>query len=427
MKRIICTVMALILVLALCACGGDSLVSGDENLRKGYDRSEDIPVYDFLSEEHTTPENYEKYAEGAIDFGVKLLAENVQDGENVVLSPVSVSSVLALLANGAADKTRSEIRNVIASGADVDLINTGEYYLGRRLVAFNSEDGYFKNANSLWFNDTFDVKSPFLQTSANYYDVGVFRVDFTQEDTAEKINGWVSENTDGEIDKLLDEVEGDSAALVINTALLNDAWATPYSDTQISEGEFHGAKGDTQAEFMTSKEYYISTSYAEGFIKGFENVPCKFAALLPKDGQDITEFVQKLTGNRFTALLDSQSPMETCIVTLPQFSVESRLELADSLKLMGINGMFDASKADFSNLSNTGQVFVSKVTQDAFIEVGPQGAKAGAATVAEILYGSAQIPELPEKELTFDRPFVFVIFDNESNIPVFVGVVNNIE
>ncbi len=424
MKRLICVFMALIMVLSLCACGGNSLISGDENLRKDFNRSEDIPVYDYLSGEHTTPENYEKYSQGAIDFGVKLLAESVTKDENIVISPVSVSSVLAVLANGAADKTRNEIRNAISGGADTDLINTGEYYLNSRLTAFNSEDGYFKTANSLWFNDNFDVKSSFLQTSANYYDAEIFRIAFSEEDALDKINGWVSENTDGEIEKVLQEIEDDSAALVINTALLNDAWATPYVSTQ--KGTFHGAKGDAQAEFMTSQEYYISTSYGEGFIKGFKNVPCKFVALLPKEGQDITEFVKGLTGNRFSALLESQSPMETCVASIPEFSVDTHIELADSLKAVGINTMFDMNKADFSNLSNTGQVYISRVTQDAFIEVGPQGAKAGAASVADIKYGSSDAPELPEKRLNFDRPFVFAIFDNESNIPVFMGVVNNI-
>lgn len=424
MKRIVCVFMALILVLSLCACGGNSLITGDENLRKAFDRSEDVPVYDYLSQEHTTPENYEKFAQGAIDFGVRLLGESATADENIVISPVSVSAVLSVLANGASGKTSTEIRNAIADGASVDLINTGAHYLNSRLTAFNSDEGYFKSANSLWFNDTFDVKSSFLQTSSNYYDAGIFRIDFSEDGAVDKVNGWVSENTDGEIDKVLEEIEGDSAAFVINTALLNDAWATPYVTTQ--RQTFHGAKGDTQAEFMSSQENYLSTSYAEGFVKGFKNIPCKFVALIPKEEQDVTAFARGLTGNRFTALLESQSPMETCIASIPEFSVDTHIELADSLKAVGIKEMFDVNKADFSNLSNTGQVFINKVTQDAFIEIGPQGARAGAASVADLMYGSANFPELPEKRLNFDRPFVFAIFDNESNIPVFMGIVNNV-
>lgn len=424
MKRVICIIMAFVLVLSLCACTDSSGISDNENLLTDFKRSEDVPAYNFTSGEEIIPEDYAKYTEGATDFAVKLLAENAKEGENLVISPLSVSSVMSVLANGASDKTRTQLRNALAAGADTDLINTCSHYLSSRLTAFNSEEGYFKTANSLWFNDTFDVKSSFLQTTANYYDAGVFRIPFAEGSAADKVNGWVAENTEGEIEKVIDGIDVDSAALVINTALLNDAWATPYHSTQT--GTFHGANGDTQAEFMSSVEYYISTSYGEGFVKGFENVPCKFAALLPAEGEDVTEFVKNLTANRLTALLESQSPMERCVASLPEFSIETRLELADSLRALGIENAFDRDKADFSNLSNSGRVYIDKVTQDAFIEIGPQGAKAGAATVADIKYSLSENPELPEKELSFDRPFVFVIYDNESNIPVFMGIVNNV-
>lgn len=426
MKRLICIVMVLAVVFSLCACS-DSIMSSDANLKKDFDRSENIAQYDFLSEEHTTPENYEKYAEGLVDFGIRLLAENMIENENAVVSPVSASAVLGTLAVGASGKTSAEIRNTIASGANTDVISTGTHYLFSRLTAFNNDEGYFKSANSLWFDNSFDVKSSFLQTCTNYYDTDIFRIDFTEVDAADKVNGWVKEKTDGEIEKILDSVDG-ACTVAINTALLEDAWTTPYEDFQMSEGTFYGAKGDAQAQFMTSNEFYLSTSYAEGFVKGFKNVPCKFMALLPKEGESIEAFVKNLSADRLTAIIDSQAPMERCIAKLPVFSMESDLELTESLKAMGINTLFDAEKADFSNLSNAGKVYVSEVNQKTFVEVGAQGAKAGAASSAFLSAGAFPSQEEIEfKELNFDRPFVFVIYDNESYVPAFIGIVNNVD
>lgn len=428
MKRVLCLVIALFLLLSLFGCKDSSLLSSDANLKKDYDRSDVVAEYDFFSETHTTPDNYNKYAEGGAEFAARLLSESIREGENTVLSPVSVSAVLSVLANGASGKTSSEIRKAIAGGADTDLINICSHYLSERLPAFNNEEGYVNLANSLWFNDKFDVKSQFLQTATNYYDADIFRLDFAQEDVIGKVNGWVSEKTKGEIESILDELDKSSPAVVVNTALLEDVWATPYTETQMSEDVFHGAKGDTQAEFMTSQEYYVSTDFAEGFVKGFKNIPCKFAAFMPKGNEDIAEFANNLTGNRFMALIESQQPMERCLAKLPVFSVDSELELADILESVGINAMFDPEKADFSNLSSTGGVYVNRVTQKAFIEVGPQGAKAGAATAAVLTYGSAPTDGEKEiKKIVFDKPFVFAIYDNESNIPVFMGVVNNVE
>lgn len=426
MKRLICVLMIFITAFSLCACS-DSIMHSDANLKKDFERSENVPTYDFLSEEHTTPENYEKYTEGSIGFGIKLLAENMQEGENTVVSPVSASAVLSTLALGAGGKTSSEIRNAIASGTSTDVISTGTHYLFSRLTAFNSEEGYFKSANSLWFDNRFDVKSSFLQSCTNYYDTDIFRIDFTEVDAADKVNGWVNEKTDSEITNIIDSTEG-ACTIAINTALMKDAWATPYDELQMSKGTFSGAKGDTEAEFMSSNEFYVSTAYAEGFVKGFKNVPCKFMALLPKEDENITDFVNNLSVGRLTAIIDSQAPMERCVAKLPVFSVESDLELTESLKAMGINTMFDAEKADFSNLSNAGQVYISEINQKAFVEVGPQGAKAGAATSAVLAYGVSPSEDVVEfKEITFDRPFVFVIYDNESNVPAFIGVVNNVD
>lgn len=428
MKRVLCLILAMFLLLSLFGCGDDSLLSSDANLKKDFDRSDVVADYDFLSENHTTPENYSKYTEGQAEFAARLLSESIKDGENTVVSPASVSAVMSLLANGAGGKTSSEIRKAIAGGADTDLINICSHYLSERLSAFNNEEGYVNLANSLWFNDKFDVKSAFMQTATNYHNADIFRLDFAQEDVLSKVNGWVSDKTKGEIESILDELDKNSPAVVVNTALLEDVWATPYNKFQMSEDVFHGAKGDTQAEFMTSEEYYVSTAYAEGFVKGFKNIPCKFAAFMPVGDESITDFAKNLTGNRFTSLIESQQPMERCFAKLPAFSIESELEMVDVLKATGVNAMFDPEKADFSNLSSTGEVYVSDITQKAFIEVGPQGAKAGAATAAVLAAGSAPDGSEKEiKEIVFDKPFVFAIYDNESNVPVFMGVVNNVD
>lgn len=426
MKRYICILMVLSLAFSLCACS-DSVLSSDANLVKDFKRSENSPEYDFLSEEHTTPEDYDKYTEGSIDFAINLLRENMKENENTVVSPVSASAVLSTLSLGASGKTSTEIRKAVANGINTDVINTGAHYLFSRLTAFNSEEGYFRSANSLWFDNTFDVKSSFLQSCKNYYDTDVFRLDFAESSAADKVNGWVDEKTDGEITKIIDSTEG-ACTIVINTALMEDAWATVYNEDDMSKGTFRGAKGDTEAEFMSSNEFYVSTSYGEGFVKGFKTTPCKFMALLPKEGESVEEFVNNLTGARLTALIESQKPMDRCVAKLPVFSMESDLELTDSLKAMGINTMFDADKADFANLSNGGKVYVSEVNQKAFVEVGPQGAKAGAATSAVLANGVSPSQEETElKELNFDRPFVFVIYDNESGVPAFIGVVNNVD
>lgn len=421
MKRILCVLLCAVMVLLLVACNKNTSGRSEHSLLGEYKKSENIPEYDFMSGEDIMPEDYEKYSQGMMDFSFSLLSSSAKNG-NTVVSPVSVSNVLSLLLNGANTSTAKEIRQTMGM-SDTELINTGNHYLISRLNAFNGEESSFKSADSLWFDDSFDVKAAFLQTAVDYYNAEVMRVDLADKDTEGKINEWVSDNTDGEIPDLIKNLDKDIVMLLVNAVLMQDEWAIAYTEDQLQDGVFNGTEGESDVVYMSSDEHYISSSYAKGFVKGFKNLPLKFVALLPEGDVTAEEFTENLTSARWQELLASQQATSFCAASLPEFSFGFDADLTDSLKAMGINKAFDSNKADFSQLSNTRKPYVSKVQHNAFIEIGPMGAKAGAATVAEMKDTSALV-EIPV--LKFDRPFVFVICDNESNIPVFAGIVNNI-
>ena len=426
MKRVLSVVLCLVFLLSLAACKKDQNGRSEDSLLSDYERADSVPEFDFTSGEIEVTEEYMTWAEGMSEFSFSLLSE-VSGDENVVVSPLSLANVLALLANGAEGTTLKELRRTIA-GVDLDLINASQYYINSRLTAFNTASAYFKSSDSLWLDDSFDVKASFLQSVVNFYNAEVMRVDMAGKDTVNKINEWISHSTDGKITDMLDSVDPSALAVLINAVLMNDEWTTPYSENQLSDAVFHGTQGDKTASFMISQEHYISTAYAQGFVKGFKNLPLKFAAIMPVEDMTAEEFAENLTGARWQALLASQQATTFCTASMPEFEIYTESNLADTLKALGIEKIFDANKADFSNLSNTGKPYVSKVDQDAFIKVGPLGAKAGAATAAVIMYGSESDEDTQTMpRLTFDKPFIFVIYDNESGVPVFTGIVNNTE
>ncbi len=418
MKRLFCLLMLVFMLCSLCACNKD-----DHSLLNDYKKSEDIPVYDFTSGEAETPEDYGDYTVGATEFAFDLLAQLASNEDNVVLSPHSAATALSMLANGAADSTRKQLRNVLCQGEDMDAVNSGNYYLNTRLSSFNTKNWKMTSANSLWLDDSFDVKPAFLQNAVNYYDADVQRV--VLKDAKDIINRWISENTGGEIQNAVGDIAEDTKAIIVNAVLFDDEWVTPYEEGDIKDDIFHGAKGDTTASYMTSEEAYLETTYAQGFTKGFANLPLKFAALLPAEDTEITQFAENLTATRWQTLLDSQRSTVFCKASIPQFDMKTQYSLTDSLKALGITDAFDKDKADFSALSNSDKIFISDVTQDAFVRINAKGAKAGAATV--IKGNATSVPSEEVKTLKFDRPFVFVIYDNESGTPIFTGIVNTIE
>ena len=110
---------------------------------------------------------------------------------------------------------------------------------------------------------------------------------------------------------------------------------------------------------------------------------------------------------------------------MPKFSFDYVTSMVDTLKVMGMEKAFGAD-ADFSEMgkSKYGGLYINDVVQKTFIAVDEQGTKAGAATLVEVRCGSAAPEEI--YYVTLNRPFVFMILDMETKIPVFIGAVTDL-
>lgn len=416
LTKVISCFLLLALCLSLCCCAPEST-----SLTAEYTRSEAVPQYNFFSSEEITPENYANFAEGYMDFAASLLV-NASEDESCVLSPLSLYTALMMTANGASGKTLNELEKVLGQDIDVSDLNTYIHYLNSRVQSLNSEDGKVTSANSLWLNDEFSVKAQFLQTIVNYFDSEVFR---TQLDAtgAEEINAWISENTDGEITDMISELSADTAFVLVNALLFNDSWVTPYEENGIYDSTFSGTKGEETVTYMQSNEMLIESSDAKGFVKSYKNTPCKFVAILPNEGVSIDEYVSSLSGAKLETLFASINGTNRCVAHIPQFELRTSLSLKDTVKTMGAELIF-TENANFDSLTMTEGLFVSDVLQESFIEVNAEGTKAVSATTVTVR-GSAA-PDSDIEALVFDRPFLFMIVENESNLPLFIGTVKSV-
>lgn len=415
-KSAICIFLC-ILCLTLSCCGMKS-----DSLTADYRRSASIPVYNFFSEESVTPENYQEFTSAYMDFAASLLL-NASDDESVVLSPLSLYTVLSMTANGASGKTLRELEKTLGEELTIPEINTFIHYLNERVKSLNNDEGFVNSANSMWFRDDYSVKAPFLQNVVNYYDAEVFRTDLEGEAGADKINSWISDNTSGKITDMVSPLPEDTAAVLVNALLFDDEWVTPYEEKDIYDGEFNGTKGIETVTFMKSNEMLLKSSDARGMMKSYKNTPCKLVAILPDESIDLDTYVSTLSGAKLEKLFESAGGVNRCIAHIPQFELRKSLSLADTVEAMGAELMF-SNDANFDALTMSEGLKVSDVVQESFIEVTQNGTKAGSSS-AVIMNDSAPAPQDFE-ELKFDRPFIFMIVENESNLPLFIGTVKSV-
>ncbi|MBQ7809621.1 MAG: serpin family protein [Clostridia bacterium] len=410
-KSLICILLC-VLCLSLCCCGAKN-----QSLTADYTRSNAVPVYNFFADESQTPENYQEFTAAYMDFAASLL-KNSESDESVVLSPLSLYTVLSVTANGASGKTQREIEKALGQDLNISEINTFIHYLNERVKALNSEEGFVNSANSLWIRDDYSVKAQFLQNVVNYYDSEVFRTELK----AEEINSWIENKTDGEIKDMLSELDKDTALVLVNALLFDDEWVTPYEEGNIYNGSFKGTKGEETVKFMESNEMFIESKDAKGMIKSYKNTPCKFVAILPDEKISVDEYAASLSGAKLETILSSATGVNRCIAHLPQFELRNKLSLSETAKAMGMELMF-TDEANFDALTMSEGLKVSDIMQESFIKVSETGTKAGSSTTVTLRGSDSETQDF--EELKFDRPFVFMIVENESNLPLFIGTVKS--
>ena len=416
LTKVTSCILLLALCFTLCCCTHEST-----SLTAEYTRSEAVPVYNFYSNEDITPENYSNFTESYMDFAANMLI-NATDDENVVLSPLSLYNALCMTAAGTNGKTLKELEKLLGENMSISDINTFIHYLNCRVQSLNSEEGKVTSANSIWINDTYSVKAQFLQTIVNYFDAEVFRTNLSDAKAAEEINRWVSKNTDGEIENLLSDLPDNTAMTLVNTLLFDDEWVTPYGENHIYEGTFNESE---TACFMQSNEMLIKSSDAKGFVKSYKNTPLKLVAILPNEGVSLDEYVSSLSGSKLETLFESLNGIRRCEAHLPQFELRTKLSLNDTVKAMGCELMF-TEDANFDSLTMSKGLSVSDILQESFIKVTPKGTKAGSATAVVVAPGASETVESDFETLVFDRPFLFMIVENECNLPLFIGTVKTL-
>lgn len=353
------------------------------------------------------------------DFAMRLFKEGIKEGENTLLSPLSVLCAIAMTANGAEAETLRQMEAVL--GMPVDELNL--YVHGYMKSLPTSEKYKLSLANSIWFTEDgrFKVNENFLQTNANYFGADIYKAPFDNT-TLKDINNWVRNKTEGMIPEILDKIPQDAVMYLVNALAFEAEWSDIYLKTQVKDGVFTlEDKTKKNVKFMHSTEgSYIEDENATGFIKYYKDYKYAFVALLPKEGVSVSEYVESLTGERLANMLANPINAEV-YAAIPKFETEYSVEMSDILRSMGMTDAFDEELAAFTSLgtSSAGNIFINRVLHKTFISVEEKGTKAGAATVVEMTDGAALVTDT--KTVKLDRPFVYMLIDCENKIPFFVG------
>ncbi len=357
---------------------------------------------------------------GTVDFAVKLLQNSMKEGENTLVSPLSVLSALAMTANGAAGNTLTEMETAL--GAPIADYNA--YLQAYAANLPHDEDCDLHLANAIWLRDdpNLTVQDDFLAAVKKNYDAGIYTAPFDGTTVAD-INSFVAYHTKNRIKNIVDRLPDAAMLCLVNALSFDGTWAGIYQETSIHDATFTTESGETRdVEMMYSSEGdLLKDDKATGFLKYYEGWDFAFMALLPQEGVSVADYVSGLTGEHLSEMLTDH---ENALIHagIPKFKTEFSTSLVKPLKEMGMDDAFHGAKADFTAMgSHPNGLFIGEVLHKPFRQVDEHGTKAGAATMVTMYAGSAMPPE-ERYELILDRPFVYGIVDLRTNLPVFLGV-----
>ena len=359
----------------------------------------------------------------ALGFAADLLRQT--EGDNRLLSPLSVLCALGMVLGGAEGGTRSQMEAVL--GASGEALNA---FLGPWLAALAAEEGgALRVADGIWVSDRPDlqISEDFLRLNRECYGAAVEQCSLDAAALAQ-INAFVKQNTDGMIDKILDGLPEEAVMVLVNALSFEADWADPYREGQVHTNLFRPEAGAEQTvEFLHSQEHwYLSDGETVGFLKDYEGGRYAFAALLPPEGMKLEDYIAALTGEKLIGLLTGAKQTAVMTVT-PKFETDYSVSLAEPLRALGMTDAFDGELADFSALGTCGNgdnIFLSQVVHKTFLKLDEKGTRAGAATA--VIMEAASAYRDPPPQVVLDRPFVYLLLDRETNIPLFIGTVSSL-
>ena len=355
------------------------------------------------------------------NFALNLFSEMKGVGSNVV-SPMSVTYLMAMLANGAEASTREEIMTTIgAKDFDIDEMNAFYAYLIRRAKTADKQTT-LNIANYIALNKEFKLKKKFASTIADSYQGAVESLDFTNPESTKRINGWCSEHTNNMIPTIIDQVEPSAVAYILNAIYFNGTWTDKFDKNNTKKEQFNGYTRDIMYVDMmhrNAKYYYTSNDVYSAVTLPYGSGAYSMTVILPNEGKFITDLTRTLNADTIASL---RRNMEECLVDLklPRFTTEMKLPLKGIVAKLGAPSMFDATRADFSSFAN-GNVYVSEMLQKAKIEVSEEGTKAAAVTMGMVKLTSMRPQEPRRVDFHCDRPFVYMIQDNYTGAILFMG------
>ena len=328
--------------------------------------------------------NIESLAESNNLFAVDLFKQIHSKSENLICSPYSIGTVLAMVYSGSDGKTAEEMSEVLYFPRQ-KLLDPVESGMRESILAADTMQGTdLRLANAIWAQENFRFLPAYLTRVEKYYDAPITLLDFVEtsnrEESRNKINHWVEEKTNKRIQDLIQPgvLDASTRLVLTNAIYFNGGWMFPFDKAATSPSLFHISKEESiKTDFMhQSRSYpYYEDEEIQAVSLPYKNNRMALMILLPKSIEGWRMISQVVNYERLKLVMAGMATREVQLA-LPKFKTELQINLKQELSSMGMGSAF-SRYADLSGMTGEKNLFVDEVIHKAFIEVNEHGTEAG--------------------------------------------------
>ena len=355
----------------------------------------------------------------------KLYEQN--PNENIIFSPVSLHLAFGIIYSGAADKTATEISNILYYNKDINIFNQEYEKYFKTLKKFENDISMnFHLVNRIYYDKDFEIKKEYQKTVSrnsgeNIFQEADFKNNYAKEE--QKINNWVEKFTNKKIRNLIPKgsLDKNVKMSIVNALYFKSDWLVKFDKERTKEKTFFISKDKTVTkEFMTKmikKDVkYFSTNNLQILELPYKTKNISLIIILPDEStiNNINTFSPN--EQEYNEICEKLYPKEI-YVEIPKLKTESFFDLKFLLKSMGISTVF-GNDADLSGIEYKRQLAVSNIFHKVFFETNEQGSEAAVATNGLLRVRSTN---RIQNEFIANHPFIYILKENITNTPLIIG------
>jgi serine protease inhibitor len=365
--------------------------------------------------------------EGSAKFAVRLLQQILEErpNDNFCVSPLDVQSGLSLLLSGLHAQGYQEVADALGYGElPLDAVNAFQRTVWEQVHA--EGDAYeVRQALALYTVTPYRWTAAVKQQAQDWYPTAFYELEEASlQQQIGQLQSWLQEQTKTRV-ALSPELWQQIAAYptlagVVSALFLKADWEQPLGIAPPIE--FRTADGRKRSVDAMARRFerlpYLEERDFEAVALPYRGGQLRFYLFLPREGVSLRQWVQQLDTARWRAWRKQFKEREVEL-HMPKFEVASEHDLRDTLQQIGVQQIFrdGGLRGVIEGAEKAG--YIGLWTQQTTLRVDARGTEAAAGTAITAFvqdYGTVQI--------RVDRPFLFAIVHEPTELILFMGVVH---